>query len=407
MNQKVFAWVGVSTLFFAACAAIEKQQALHADRAFPGERKVASYCDRNPIPGVEDGVFLTKRSIVSDGQIGLLQEFRLKQEYEHAYLKNVLLEVSPLAGARAVRIDVMGNNQVIATYTTRGRQLNQQALVPVNRYVREFNNLRLSYDPRAVNVSEVTLMVSESVPGPVPVPPPPPRPDPYPGPRPDPRPDPYPGPIGGAKIVAYSDDHCRDVITEVTQRDSCGQLESIYGHQRLWSISIDGKCRDIQDRASFRGSCEWLQGLSRDLRPAPHPTIQLYKDDHCADPLLDLDTYTNCPAWHSVVGNSRIWSVRAEGRCYNIQDREFNPQSCEDMKHAGRATQFRQKQPDAIELFTDDHCAAPLTYVQRGDDCAGLGQLYGRERVWSIRFRGRCENIQDTNFPAACSAYTR
>jgi hypothetical protein len=133
----------------------------------------------------------------------------------------------------------------------------------------------------------------------------------------------------------------------------------------------------------------------------------MYSDDNCSRALLDIDSQTSCHAWNTVLGGMPVWSIRVEGRCRNIADRNYTPQVCEQFQHSGNVLQRRMKQPDAIELFTDDSCARELTHVQRGDDCSAMNGVYGDAQVWSIRFRGRCENIPDTNFPSACQNYSR
>jgi hypothetical protein len=114
-----------------------------------------------------------------------------------------------------------------------------------------------------------------------------------------------------------------------------------------------------------------------------------------------MDPNVDCNAMYGLMGSARIWSLRFEGRCVDIQDTSFSPQYCSQIRNI-----YRTGSGERIELFTDDSCNAPLTYVQRGESCDALNGVFNNTRVWSVRFRGRCEDIQDTSFLNACRNYS-
>jgi len=240
------------------------------------------------------------------------------------------------------------------------------------------------------------------------------RPDPIPGPNfPGPN---FPGPNrpgpdrphrGPLNIIsAYSDDNCSRLITAIDPRDNCQKLETIYSGNNLWSVSVNDTCINVTDRR-FVGSCEALRTLANEPQPPVNPLVRLFSDDNCSREVLNLDHETDCGAWMTVLGNAKVWSVSVDGRCLNIPDVSFSQQTCDKYRRGAQATRRPVVDRDAIELFTDDNCTKLITSVQRGDRCDDLTELFGSLNVWSIKFRGRCENISDLNFSTACQKYAR
>ncbi len=66
-----------------------------------------------------------------------------------------------------------------------------------------------------------------------------------------------------------------------------------------------------------------------------------------------------------------------------------------------------RRRGDEVELFSDDRCLAPVMSVKRGTNCQALDGVFSGQRVWSVRFRGQCVDIQDTTFRPACEGYAR
>ncbi|HXH29403.1 MAG TPA: hypothetical protein VNJ01_01200 [Bacteriovoracaceae bacterium] len=220
----------------------------------------------------------------------------------------------------------------------------------------------------------------------------------------DPRPETNAGPKN--IVIAYSDDYCRNVITELQPRSNCGLLGSVYNARNVWSVSVNGKCSDTPDQ-SFQNLCAPLSDLSRDQIAVGG--VEIFSDDYCRKPLASVDGRTNCSALGTVLNGGRVWSMKLDSHCINVADTSMNPRTCMDYKEAviSRETAPRDSRDERIELFSDDYCRSALTSVQYGDNCQALSKLLGNERVWSIKFQGRCENITDTNFSNACVNYTR
>lgn len=216
-------------------------------------------------------------------------------------------------------------------------------------------------------------------------------------------PDPvYPG--YGMQVRAFSDDRCQNLIVEVKPQDNCSMLTNVFSNRNVWSIAIGNQCIDTSDR-SFSQSCESLRGLA--MQPAiERPVVQLYTDDRCQNPLIALDPSVNYEAIQPFLSNSNVWSVQVEGKCVDTSDRKFNGTEANNMVRA--ALQMRQyANGEAFELYSDDRCQNPVTVVQRGNSCEGLNLFYGNQKVWSIKFRGGCQDISDMTFPQACATYTR
>ena len=213
------------------------------------------------------------------------------------------------------------------------------------------------------------------------------------------------------QVVAYRDDNCTSSIIEVRAHDSCERLTSIYRGERLWSVAVNGQCVNIQD-TTFANKCESLKTLALSQKVRTND-LELFTDDNCSGSakFLDLDPGVDCSALGGVYTGIRIWSIKAAGGvCLNVQDTTFSAPRCEGYQ-TGILGMYEsdgsRRRGDSVELFTDDHCMAPLTNVKRGDNCQALNNIYGGMRVWSIRHRGQCLNIQDTNYQNACQTYAQ
>lgn len=246
--------------------------------------------------------------------------------------------------------------------------------------------------------------------------------DPIPGPFPGPGRDNdnRPGPIGGDwrrnmsyarnEVVAYSDDNCRNVVTEVKASDSCSRLTTIYNNIRVWSISVNGTCLNITD-SSMNAKCSDMQVLASSQR-VRGSDLELYNDDNCSNKLMDLDPGVDCNALAGVYTGMRIWSIKVPGaNCMNITDTSFSGSRCQAYQDGilgmYESDGTRRRANETVELFSDDNCAIKLTDVKQGDNCSALSNIFGGMRVWSIRYRGQCQNITDTSYKPACEMYAR
>jgi hypothetical protein len=214
------------------------------------------------------------------------------------------------------------------------------------------------------------------------------------------------------KVIAYTDDNCSQTPMEVRAHDSCDKLQPIYGSQRVWSVSINGRCINTPDTI-FNAACGNLLSLANSQ--SPHGSdLEVFMDDNCSDSqkLTDIDPYMDCGPLSTVLMNMRVWSVRFEGKCVNIPDTTFSPQSCQSFQNAVLARYENDGQHHHrgdVELFTDDSCsdANSITTITSGDNCDALNGVFNGTRVWSVKFRGQCVNIPDTTFLPACQSYAK
>jgi hypothetical protein len=232
--------------------------------------------------------------------------------------------------------------------------------------------------------------------------------------RPEPRPEPRDGDWrrqpGYARnsIVAYTDDSCRVSLTEVKSNDDCRRLSTIFGTQRVWSVSLNGECINTTD-STFAQSCEELRtaASAQKVRTADLVT---YTDDSCRVKLTDLDSGIDCKAISPLFRNQKVWSVSLLGKCVNVTDETFSEDLCmryQDSVVAQYESDGSRRRGDTVELYTDDSCANELTSVKRGDNCEALNNVFNNQKVWSVKFRGQCVNIPDSTFLPACQDYSR
>lgn len=228
-------------------------------------------------------------------------------------------------------------------------------------------------------------------------------------PVPDPRPFPIPGPRPPHRrplneVKVFTDDRCSNFITDIDRNESCERLNNFYGSKNVWSVKVNDRCINTSD-TTFSKSCEAVKPLTEEPIPSSNPLVRLYSDDRCQVSVLDLDESINCDVWKGVLGSANIWSVSVSGRCLNIPDVTFSANTCSRFSRGALSIQ-RPVAQDAVELYTDDRCQNKIIDVQRGDRCDEMSELFGSLNVWSIKFRGRCENIPDLNFKDGCNKYS-
>ena len=90
----------------------------------------------------------------------------------------------------------------------------------------------------------------------------------------------------------------------------------------------------------------------------------------------------------------------------------FSPNLCQRYQDAVLAdydNMGNRRRGDVVEMFADDYCSsnAKVYDVKRGTDCNTLNGVFNGQRVWSVRFRGQCVNINDTTFLPACQSYSQ
>lgn len=212
------------------------------------------------------------------------------------------------------------------------------------------------------------------------------------------------------EVVAFSDDNCRQQITEVKPRENCDRLSVIFGTQRAWSVSVNGQCVDIAD-TTFGRICPQLQNLADDQKPRTEDLI-VYSSDNCGQGSRTavIDPGVDCNALGTVLSNTRAWSVRLNGQCVDINDRQMSPNVCQQFQDGVLAdydSAGNRRRGDQVEMFSDDRCGTPVYTVKRGMNCQALNGIFANQRVWSVRFRGQCVDINDTTFLPACQSYAQ
>jgi hypothetical protein len=209
-------------------------------------------------------------------------------------------------------------------------------------------------------------------------------------------------------VNVYSDDRCGQIVTEIRPRDNCNRLSTIFGNQRAWSVSLNGQCIDIND-TTFERICPDVQNLANDQKPRTEDLV-VFTDDRCGSKISVIDPGVDCNALGTVLNGTRAWSVSLNGQCVDINDKTFNASTCQEFQDAVLAdydSAGNRRRGDTVELFTDDRCGNSLYTVKRGLKCEDLNGVFGGQRVWSVRFRGQCVDINDTTFLPACQTYAQ
>ncbi|MFL5786187.1 MAG: hypothetical protein ACJ76H_16330 [Bacteriovoracaceae bacterium] len=242
---------------------------------------------------------------------------------------------------------------------------------------------------------------------------------PAPRPTPDYRPTPNPIPNGNGDwrrnssydrndVAVYSDDRCGVKITDISARENCDRLSVIFGQQRAWSVSINGQCIDIND-TTFGDICSEASNLARAQKPRTEDLVA-YSDDRCSTRVAVIDPGVDCNALGAVLSQSRVWSVSVNGQCVDIQDEYFDANTCNSFQNGVLAdydNSGNRRRGDTVEMFSDDRCGTPVYSVKRGADCQALNGIFNNQRIWSVRFRGQCVDINDTTFLPACQSYAQ
>ncbi len=209
-------------------------------------------------------------------------------------------------------------------------------------------------------------------------------------------------------VTVFSDDSCRQKITEVRPRENCERLSVIFGQQRAWSVSVNGQCVDIND-TTFGRICPDVVALANDQKPRTEDLL-VYTSDSCSGKIAVIDPGVDCTALGTVLNGTRAWSVRMNGQCVDINDRVFSPAVCQQFQNGVLAdydSAGNRRRGDQVEMFSDDSCRTPVYTVKRGMNCEALNGIFTHQRVWSVRFRGQCVDINDTTFLPACQSYAQ
>ncbi len=212
------------------------------------------------------------------------------------------------------------------------------------------------------------------------------------------------------EVTVFSDDSCHQKITDVRPHENCERLAVIFGNQRAWSVSINGQCVDIAD-TTFGRICPEVANLANDQKPRTEDLV-VYTSDTCSQgsKLAVIDPGVDCNALGAVLRNTRAWSVSMNGQCVDISDKVFSAAVCQQFQDGVMAdydASGNRRRGDEVEMFSDDTCRSPVYTVKRGMNCSALNGIFTNQRVWSVRFRGQCVDINDTTFLPACQSYAQ
>jgi hypothetical protein len=215
------------------------------------------------------------------------------------------------------------------------------------------------------------------------------------------------------EVAVYSDDYCTESqkITDIRAHEGCDRLSVIFGQSRAWSVKINGKCVDVPD-TSFGQICPSLGDLARAQKPRSEDLVA-YSDDYCTPSAktVVIDPGVDCNALGGVLRSTRVWSVKLNGQCVDVADTQFSSNLCmqyQDGVMADYDNMGNRRRGDIVEMFSDDYCtgSAKVYDVKIGTDCNALNGIFSNKKIWSVRFRGQCVDIQDTTFLPACQSYS-
>lgn len=227
--------------------------------------------------------------------------------------------------------------------------------------------------------------------------------------RTQPNPPPvYPRPpMGGPRmqVEAFSDFNCSTRITPVLAHDQCSSLGSVFQSATVSAIRLEGRCIDISNQ-SFRDLCSSL------VNTAQQPATQfvaatLFSDFNCATKIIDVDPNIDYRSLGSVLRGITVSAIRVEGACVDVENFGIDSNVLSQLGFAASSMRNPSPYGETIELFSDFNCATKVTFVSKGDRCDLLDQFFRGKTISAVRFRGQCVDIENVNFAAACSNYSR
>lgn len=187
---------------------------------------------------------------------------------------------------------------------------------------------------------------------------------------------------------------------ELFQSDSCGRgalgfIDAytdcrVFAGTSVWGISVNGVCKNIQDMDGAK-ACERFRAFATQNE---YDLISHYRSDRCASDLVAVqDRYSQN------VSNSgdSVWAVSHQGRCYNLEDTSLD-------QAAQRVRGLFAPEYSQITFHQSDSCNGNIIAIlDRSQGCGSVG--YISQSVWGISEGGRCTDIADASFEAACSRF--
>ncbi len=114
----------------------------------------------------------------------------------------------------------------------------------------------------------------------------------------------------------HSDDCSNSLITRITWNTDCEKLgESV--SLKIWGIEVNGNCYNVNDQ-SFTIGCKKYRKIPKD------PIIFYYSDDCSSSEEYFLEKTSTCQqALQDISADQKIWAVKLNGECHNIDDTNF------------------------------------------------------------------------------------
>lgn len=191
---------------------------------------------------------------------------------------------------------------------------------------------------------------------------------------------------GGRRMgtVYGSTDSCDPsrIIEVVTTRTRC---ESLDQNASSWSVMINGSCQNITDTNAV-SACKAVQAYNA-------PTVVYGATDNCDISKIESVIYedTDCSLMSA---SASSWSVKVGGVCQNISDTNVR-QACVGVQ--------ADSAPHVLYGSTDTCDSSRIIGVL--DSYTDCGKFSNSQSSWSIKVDGVCQNISDTSAPAACLAF--
>ena len=196
--------------------------------------------------------------------------------------------------------------------------------------------------------------------------------------------------LGGNIDTIYGrSDSCSQsaIALTVSPETSCQKLSD---SDIAWSIKVGGRCINITD-TNVRAACHQVQ-----LKQAGANANAVYgRSDNCSDQLVTqvVGRKTRC---ERLSNEDAAWSIKVNGRCRNITDTNQR-NACNQVK-----SQIGGSDAANAVYGRSDNCSAGaiLATITGRSKCERYSNT---QAAWSIKVKGRCISISDTNVRNACN----
>lgn len=214
-------------------------------------------------------------------------------------------------------------------------------------------------------------------------------------------------------VAAFTGNYCysSNKILDITPRDKCSHL-TLFSTQALRSISINGKCIDIPN-TTFGAKCEDLVDLANSQKPRTND-LEVFTGNYCysSNKLATIDPGTNCGPVGKILDGLNVRSVKLGDKCVDIPNTTFSVNKCIDYQDAVYATYENdgsRRERGSVELYSGNYCYSSnrVKTIGRRTDCSAMNKIFDGQMIRSVKFRGKCIDIPNTNFLNACQEHSR